>query len=185
MNSIFQSFGGMCVHTMWPSCAASDLVHISGTVKVNRSGEDIQDIIDKHGNVPTDPYVSIDNYVHRISTLPIPPMPKLHKKEFIRQMCPKCASRQAKTSCVRATRTSNNWSGTPITARTPKKKKKAETQNGTPRHLPWTVGQEPFERSCPRGPSAGELELYKRVLAHERNSKNKIYSPAPSPRSIA
>jgi len=172
MNVYFQYFGGMCVQQWGRPCAASDLVHFR-----QRSGQQgaeriFRHSIDKHGRYGQDPDVSIDTTAQE-KNITYPTDAKLHKK--IIDKCVKMAKRQAIVLRRSYKRTSKQLVRDTYNGTHPKRKKRADDAKRKLKTIAGRLVRE-LERKLPEGASAGELELYKKVLAQEKNSKNKIYS---------
>ncbi len=128
--------------------------------------------IDKHGKDSKDAHVSIDSTVQE-KNITYPTDAKLHKK-----IIDKCV-KQAKKSGIKLRRsykrTSKQLIRDTYNGNHPKRRKKA---NATKRKLKTIAGRlvRELERKLPKGIYSAELALYKKVLAQEKNSKNKIYS---------
>jgi len=172
MNVYFQYFGGMTVQQWGQPCAASDLVHFRQRIGESGVERIFKHSIDKHGKDGQDPNVSIDTTAQE-KNITYPTDAKLHKK--IIDKCVKIAKvyniklrRSYKRTSKQLVR--DTYNGTH-----PKRRKKA---NAAKRKLKTIAGRlvRELERNLPDGACATELGTFKKVLAQERNSKNKIYS---------
>ena len=107
-------------------------------------------------------------------TLPIPQTLNCTKRSLIN--VPNKLKNQASNCAGATSEQASNWSGTPITATThPKRRRQANAAKRKLKTIAGRLVREP-ERKLPEGFYSTELELYKKVLAQEKNSKNKIYS---------
>tara|TARA_R110002033_G_scaffold160593_1_gene196995 strand:+ start:33647 stop:34687 length:1041 start_codon:yes stop_codon:yes gene_type:complete len=159
MNAYFQYFSGKQVQQWGPPCAASDLVHFRQRIGEQGVEKVLKYSIDKHGKDGKDRHVSIDSAAQE-KNITYPTDAKLHKK-----IIDKCV-KQAKRSNIKLRRsykrTSKQLVRDTYNGTHPKRRKKA---NAAKRKLKTIAGR-----------LARELELYKKVLAQEKHTKNKIYS---------
>ncbi len=172
MNAYFQYFSGMKVQKWGQPCAASDLVHFRHRIAEQGIEKIFKHSIDQHGKDGKDQHVSIDSTAQE-KNITYPTDAKLHKK--IIDNCVK----KAKASNIKLRRsykrTSKQLVRETYNGTHPKRRKKA---NAAKRKLKTIAGRliRELERKLPQGIYCTELELYKKVLAQEKNSKNKIYS---------
>jgi len=172
MNVYFQYFSGMALQKWGQPCAASDLVHFRQRIGEQGVEKILKHSIDKHGKDGKDKHVSIDSTVQE-KNITYPTDSKLHKK-----IIDKCV-KQAEKSNIKLRRsykrTSKQLVRDTYNGTHPKRRKKA---NSAKRKLKTIAGRlvRELERKLPQGVYSTELELYKKVLAQEKNSKNKIYS---------
>ncbi|CAG0909942.1 unnamed protein product, partial [Cyprideis torosa] len=146
MNAYFQYFGGVSVQQWSRPCAANDLVHFRQRIGEQGLEKILKQSIDKHGKDGKDPNVSIDTSAQE-KNIAYPTDAKLHKK-----IIDKCA-KMAKENGIKLRRSY---------------KRKLKTIAG---RLFRELGSK-----LPDGACAAELETFKKVLAQQKNSKNKIYS---------
>ena len=156
MNSYFQYFSGFTQQQWGAPCAASDLVFFR-----NRIGEDGHD-----------PNVSIDTTVQE-KNISYPTDAKLQKK--IIDKCVKKAKEEEISLRRTYTRTTKQLVRDAYNGTHPKRRKKA---NAAKRKLKTIAGRlvRELDRKLPEGCFEKELEIFNKVLAQQRNSKNKIYS---------
>lgn len=172
MNAYFQYFSGKQVQQWGQPCAASDLVHFRHRIGESGVEKIFKHSIDIHGKDGKDQHVSIDSTAQE-KNIAYPTDAKLHKK-----IIDKCV-KQAKKSGIKLRRsykrTSKQLVRDTYNGNHPKRRKKA---NAAMRKLKTIAGRlvRELERKLPEGIYSTELELYKKVLAQEKNSKNKIYS---------
>ena len=172
MNPYFQFFCGEEVQRWGQPCAASDLPHFRQRIGQTGIEKIFKHSIDKHGKDSKDPNVSVDTTAQE-KNITYPTDAKLHKKIIDR--CVKKAKKEQITLRRSYTRTSKQLLRDTYNGTHPKRRKKA---NAAKRKLKTIAGRlvRELERKLPEGNYAKELALYKRVLAQEKNSKNKIYS---------
>ncbi len=172
MNVYFQYFSGNSVQQWGQPCAASDLVHFRHRIGEQGIEKILKHSIDKHGKDGNDKHVSIDSTAQE-KNISYPTDAKLHKK-----IIDKCV-KQAKKSNIALRRsykrTSKQLVRDTYNGNHPKRRKKA---NAAKRKLKTIAGRlvRELERKLPQGIYSSELELYKKVLAQEKHTKNKIYS---------
>lgn len=172
MNAYFQYFGGL-QHQRWGQpCAASDLVHFRH--RIGESGVEtiFRHSIEKHGKDGQDPDVSVDSTVQE-KNITYPTDAKLHKK-----IIDKCVSKAKKEGVeLRRSykRTSKNLLRQTYNGAHPKRRQKAKASRRKLKTIAGRLVRE-LERKLPPGEFARELELFKKVLAQQKSSKNKIYS---------
>ncbi len=169
MNVYFQYFGGITVQQWKQPCAASELVHFRQRIGERGVEKILKHSIDRHGRDAKDPNVSIDSTAQE-KNITYPTDAKLHKK--IIDKCVKIA-RERKIRLRRSyKRTSKQLVRDTYNGTHPKRRKKA---NAAKRSLKTIAGRlvRELERN---GVCATELEIFKKVLAQQKNSKNKIYS---------
>ena len=172
MNVYFQYFGGATVQRWGQPCAASDLVHFRQRIGEQGVEKIFKHSIDKHGKDGKDKHVSIDSTPQE-KNITYPTDSKLAKKIIDR--CVKKANKSKITLRRSYKRTSKQLLRDTYNGTHPKRRKKA---NAAKRKLKTIAGRlvRELERKLPEGYYTKELKLYKRVLAQEQNSKNKIYS---------
>ena len=172
MNVYFQYFGGVTIQSWGQPCAASDLVHFRQRIGEEGVEKILKHSIDKHGKDSKDKHVSIDSTPQE-KNITYPTDSKLAKKIIDR--CVKKAKRSEITLRRSYKRTSKQLLRDTYNGTHPKRRKKA---NAAKRKLKTIAGRlvRELERKLPEGDYAKELALYKRVLAQEQNSTNKIYS---------
>ena len=172
MNPYFQFFCGEELQRWGQPCTASDLPHFRQRIGQTGIEKIFKHSIDKHGKDSKDPNVSVDTTAQE-KNITYPTDAKLHKKIIDR--CVKKAKKEQITLRRSYTRTSKQLLRDTYNGIHPKRRKKA---NAAKRKLKTIAGRlvRELERKLPEGNYAKELALYKRVLAQEKNSKNKIYS---------
>ncbi len=172
MNVYFQYFGGVSVQQWGQPCAASDLVHFRQRIGEQGVEKILKHSIDKHGKDGKDTNVSIDTTVQE-KNIAYPTDAKLHKK--IIDKCVKMAKGHNIKLRRSYKRTSKRLVGDTYNGTHPKRRKKANTAKRKLRTIAGRLVRE-LERELPDGPRAAELGIFKKVLAQQRNGKNKIYS---------
>ncbi len=172
MNAYFQYFGGMAVQQWGQPCAASDLVHFRQRIGQGGVEKIFRHSIDKHGKDGQDPNVSIDTTAQE-KNITYPTDSKLNKK--IIDECVKKAKGSNITLRRSYKRTSKQLVRDTYNGTHPKRRKKA---NAAKRKLKTIAGRliRELARKLPEGIYGKELELYKKVLAQEKNGKDKTYS---------
>ncbi len=172
MNAYFQYFSGE-THQRWGQpCAASDLVYFRKRIGEEGIKKIFKHSIDKHGKDGKDPDVSIDSTVQE-KNITYPTDSKLHKK--IIDKCVKIAQKEGVKLRRSYKRTSKQLIRDTYNGNHPKRRKKS---NAAKRKLKTIAGRlvRELERKLPIDSYKTELDLFKRVLAQQKNSKNKIYS---------
>ena len=172
MNAYFQYFGGMSVQQWGRPCAASDLVHFRQRIGEQGVEKIFKHSIDKHGRDGQDPNVSIDTTAQE-KNITYPTDAKLHKKVI--DKCVKMAKGHDIVLRRSYKRTSKQLVRDTYNGTHPKRKKKADAAKRKLKTIAGRLVRE-LERKLPDGARAGELEIFKKVLAQEKNSKDKIYS---------
>ncbi len=172
MNVYFQYFSGEALQSWGEPCAASDLAHFRKRIGHQGVEKMLKHSIDKHGDDSEDPNVSVDSTTQE-KNITYPTDAKLHKKIIDR--CVKQAKKQKITLRRSYKRTSKQLVRQTYNGTHPKRKKKANAAKRKLKTIAARLVRE-LERKLPSGSYTKELELYKRVLAQEKNSKNKIYS---------
>lgn len=172
MNAYFQYFGGIEIQQWGQPCAASDLVHFRYRIGEEGVEKIIKHSIDKHGKDGKSNHVSIDSTPQE-KNITYPTDSKLAKKIIDR--CVKKAKKSNITLRRSYKRTSKQLLRDTYNGTHPKRRKKA---NAAKRKLKTIAGRlvRELERKLPKGDYVKELELYKKVLAQQQHSKNKIYS---------
>ncbi len=172
MNVYFQYFSGFTLQQWGEPCAASDLVHFRQRIGEQGIEKIFKHSIDKHGRDGQDPDVSVDTTAQE-KNITYPTDAKLHKK--IIDKCVKKAKKEGVKLRRSYKRTAKQLVRDTYNGAHPKRRKKA---NAAKRKLKTIAGRltRELERELPRGSYSKELGLFKRVLAQEKNSKNKIYS---------
>jgi IS5 family transposase len=172
MNVYFQYFSGV-QHQQWGQpCAASDLVHFRQRIGEEGVEKILKHSVDKHGKDGRDPHVSIDSTAQE-KNITYPTDAKLHKK--IIDKCVKKAKREGVALRRSYKRTSKQLLRDTYNGIHPKRRKKADAAKRKLRTIAGRLVRE-LERRLPPGDFARELELFKKVLAQKKNSKDKIYS---------
>jgi IS5 family transposase len=172
MNAYFQYFSGKQLQQWGQPCAASDLVHFRHRIGESGVEKIFKHSIVLHGKEGNDPHLSIDTTAQE-KNITYPTDAKLHKK-----IIDKCV-KQAKKSGIKLRRsykrTSKQLVRDAYNGNHPKRRKKA---NAAKRKLKTIAGRlvRELERKLPESVYSTELDIYKKVLAQEKNSKNKIYS---------
>lgn len=172
MNAYFQYFSGATIQRWGQPCAASDLVHFRQRIGEEGVEKIFKHSIDQHGKDGKDKHVSIDSTPQE-KNITYPTDSKLAKKIIDR--CVKKANKAGIVLRRSYKRTSKQLLRDTYNGTHPKRRKKA---NAAKRKLKTIAGRlvRELERKLPKGDYVKELELYKKVLAQEQNSKNKIYS---------
>lgn len=172
MNAYFQYFSGKQVQQWGQPCAASDLVHFRHRIGPSGVEKIFKHSIDKHGKDGKDLHVSIDSTAQE-KNITYPTDAKLHKK-----IIDKCV-KKAKESGIKLRRTYKRVSKQLVrdtyNGNHPKRRKKANASKRKLKTIAARLVRE-LERKLPQGAYREQLELFKTVLAQEKNSKNKIYS---------
>ena len=172
MNAYFQYFSGNQVQQWGQPCAASDLVHFRNRIGESGVEKILKHSIDKHGKGGKDLHVSIDSTAQE-KNITYPTDAKLHKK-----IIDNCVKKAIKSNIkIRRSykRTSKQLVRDTYNGNHPKRRKKATRAKRKLKTIAGRLVRE-LERKLPEGIYSTELELYKKVLAQEKNSKNKIYS---------
>jgi len=172
MNAYFQYFGGISVQQWGQPCAASDLVHFRQRIGEQGVEKIFKHSIEKHGKDGQDPNVSVDTTAQE-KNITYPTDAKLHKK--IIDKCVKIAKKQGIVLPRSYKRTSKQLVRDTYNGTHPKRRKKAGAAKRKPRTIAGRLVRE-LERKLPDGACAAEPEIFKKVLAQERNGKNKVYS---------
>lgn len=172
MNVYFQYFSGVSVQQWGQPCAASDLVHFRHRIGEQGVEKIFKHSIDKHGRDGKDSNVSIDSTAQE-KNITYPTDAKLHKK--IIDKCVKMAKRHNIKLRRSYKRTSKQLVRDTYNGTHPKRRKKA---NSAKRKLKTIAGRlvRELERKLPNEVCATEVEIFKKVLAQQKDSKNKIYS---------
>lgn len=172
MNAYFQYFGGL-EHQKWGQpCAASDLVHFRQRIGESGVEKIFRHSIEKHGKDGEDPDVSVDSTVQE-KNITFPTDSKLHKK-----IIDKCVAKAKKEGVeLRRSykRTSKQLLRDTYNGSHPRRRKKSKASRRKLKTIAGRLVRE-LERKLPSGEFTAELELFKKVLAQEKNSRNKIYS---------
>ena len=172
MNVYFQYFGGLHHQEWGQPCAASDLVHFRQRIGESGVEKIFRHSIEKHGKNGEDPDVSVDSTVQE-KNITYPTDAKLHKK-----IIDKCVAKAQKEGVVLRRsykRTSKQLLRDTYNGTHPRRRKKAKASRRKLKTIAGRLVRE-LQRKLPPGEFAIELELFKKVLAQEKNSKNKIYS---------
>lgn len=172
MNVYFQYFSGATVQRWGQPCAASDLVHFRQRIGEEGVEKILKHSIAKHGKDGKDKHVSIDSTPQE-KNITYPTDSKLAKKIIDR--CVKKANKSKITLRRSYKRTSKQLLRDTYNGTHPKRRKKARAAKRKLKTIAGRLVRE-LERKLPKGDYTKELELYKKVLAQEQNSKNKIYS---------
>lgn len=172
MNVYFQYFSGFLEQQWGQPCAASDLVHFRKRIGEEGVEKIFKHSIDKHGDDSDDRHVSIDTTVQE-KNITFPTDSKLHKKIIDR--CVKKAKEEGISLRRSYKRTIPKLMKLVYNSTHPKRRKKAHSAMNKIKTIAGRLVRE-LERKLPVNTYDEELELYKRVLAQEKHSKNKIYS---------
>lgn len=172
MNTYFQFFSGKEVQQWGQPCAASDLVHFRKRIGKEGIEKIFKHSIELHGKAAQDHHVSIDTTVQE-KNITYPTDAKLHKR--IADKCVKIAEKESLTLRRSYKRTTKQLLRDTYNALHPKRRKKARSAQRKLRTIAGRLVRE-LDRKLPRGVYNKELELFKKVLAQTRHSKNKIYS---------
>lgn len=172
MNAYFQYFGGATLQGWGQPCAASDLVHFRQRIGQEGVEKILKHSIDKHDRDGKDKHVSIDSTPQE-KNITYPTDSKLAKKIIDR--CVKKAKKSNITLRRSYKRTSKQLLKDTYNGKHPKRRKKASAAKRKLKTIAGRLVRE-LERKLPEDDYTKELELYKKVLAQEQNSKNKIYS---------
>jgi len=175
MNPYFQYFSGFDQMQWEQPCAASDLVHFR-----NRIGEDgvekiFKNSIDIHGDDSQDKHVSIDATAAE-KNITYPTDSKLAKK--IIDKCVKISKQENITLRMTYAKEVKNLMKNAYNASHPKRRKKAKKAQKRLKTIAGVLRRE-LLRKLPVDRLElyiSNLELFERVLAQERHTKNKIYS---------
>lgn len=172
MNPYFQYFGGYDVLQWGQPCAATDLVHFRKRIGEEGIEKILKHSIELHGKDAMDKHVSVDTTVQE-KNITYPTDAKLHKK--IADKCVSIAKQEGVKLRRSYVRTTKNLVRDTYNGTHPKRRKKA---NAAKRKLKTIAGRlvRELERKLPHQQREATLALYKRVLAQEKHSKNKIYS---------
>jgi IS5 family transposase len=172
MNSYFQYFSGFDQQQWGQPCAASDLVFFRQRIGEQGVEKILKHSIDIHGKDGQDADVSIDSTVQE-KNITYPTDAKLHKK--IIDKCVKIAGKQNIGLRRSYKRTAKQLVRATYNGSHPKRHKKA---NAAKRKLKTIAGRlvRELERKLEQGLFSKELNLFKKVLAQQKDSKNKIYS---------
>ena len=172
MNVYYQYFSGVSIQQWGQPCAASDLVFFRKRIGQQGVEKILQHSIVKHGKEGQEINVSIDSTVQE-KNITYPTDAKQHKK--IIDKCVKIANKQGITLRRSYKRTSKQLVRDTYNATHPKRRKKANAAQRKLRTIAGRLVRE-LERKLPDEACISDLELFKKVLAQQRNSKNKIYS---------
>jgi len=172
MNVYFQYFSGFEVQQWGAPCAASDLVHFRKRIGEEGVEKIFRHSIDKHGKDAREDHVSIDTTAQE-KNITYPTDAKLYKK--IIDTCVKKAGdariplrRSYERNCKQLLRAIYN-------AHHPKRRKNARAAQRKLKTIARRLVRE-LEGKLPDGTYTEQLELFKKVLAQEKHSRNKIYS---------
>lgn len=172
MNSYFQYFGGL-IHQQWGQpCAASDLVYFRQRIGEQGVEKIMKQSIDLHGKDGQDKDVSIDTTAQE-KNITYPTDSKLHKR--IIDKCVAIAKKEELSIRRSYKRTAKQLVRDTYNGNHPKRKKKANSAKRKLRTIAGRLVRE-LERNLQQGLYKKQLAIFKRVLAQEKNSKNKIYS---------
>lgn len=172
MNAYFQYFSGE-IHQKWGQpCAASDLVYFRKRIGEEGIEKIFKHSIDKHGKDGKDPNVSIDSTVQE-KNITYPTDSKLHKK--IIDKCVKIAGEEGIKLRRSYKRTSKQLVRDTYNGNHPKRRKKSSAAKRKLKTIAGRLVRE-LRRKLPIGSYEAELEIFEKVLAQQKNSKNKIYS---------
>lgn len=172
MNVYFQYFSGISVQQWGQPCAVSDLVHFRQRIGEQGVEKIFKHSIDSHGQDGQDANVSIDTTAQE-KNITYPTDAKLHKK--IIDKCVKMAKENNIKLRRSYKRTSKQLVRDTYNGTHPKRRKKASAAKRKLKTIAGRLIRE-LERNLPSGAFTTQLEVFKKVLAQQRNSKNKIYS---------
>jgi IS5 family transposase len=172
MNAYFQYFSGFN-QTQWGQpCAASDLVYFRQRIGEDGIEKILKHSIDIHDGDGEDRHVSIDTTVQE-KNITYPTDAKLYKK--IIDKCVAEAANQGIKLRRSYKRTAKLLKRQTYNGMHPRRKKLARKSLKKLKTIAGRLIRE-LERKLPQGLFEVELELFKRALLQQRNSKNKIYS---------
>jgi len=172
MNAYYQYFTGTLIQQWGQPCAASDLVFFRKRIGQQGVEKILKHSIAKHGKDGKSSHVSIDSTAQE-KNITYPTDAKLQKK--IIDKCVAIAKQQGVVLRRSYKHTSKQLVRDTYNSAHPKRRKKALSSQRKLKTIALRVVRE-LERKLPKGSCGSELELFKKVLAQEINSKDKIYS---------
>lgn len=173
MNVYFQYFSGALIQQWGQPCAASDLVFFRKRIGEEGVTKILKHSIAGHGKDGQDTNVSVDSTVQE-KNITYPTDAKLHKK--IIDKCVEIGNKQGLTLRRSYKKTSKQLVRDTYNPTHPKRKKKAISAQRKLKTIAGRLVRE-LERKLPNETTIQpKLALFKKVLAQEKNSKNKIYS---------
>ena len=172
MNVYFQYFSGFDVQQWGSPCAASDLVHFRQRIGEEGVEKIFRHSIDKHGKDAREDHVSIDTTTQE-KNITYPTDAKLYKK--IIDKCVKKAGDAGIPLRRSYKRTAKQLLRATYNGHHPKRRKNARAAQRKLKTIAGRLVRE-LERKLPDGDYTEQLELFKKVLAQQKHTKNKIYS---------
>jgi len=172
MNSYFQYFSGATQQQWGAPCASSDLVFFRKRIGKEGVEKIFQHSINLHGKDGQDPNVSIDTTAQE-KNITYPTDSKLQKK--IIDKCVKKAKEEGIKLRRTYTRTSKQLVRDTFNGTHPRRRKRSNTAKRKLKTIAGRLVRE-LERKLEDESFKMELEIFKKVLAQQKNSKNKIYS---------
>lgn len=175
MNPYFQYFSGFDVVQWTHPCASSDLVYFRKRISTDGVEKILQHSIEKHGKDGKDKHVSIDTTAQE-KNITYPTDSKLRKK--IIDKCVKIATKERIVLRRSYKRTVKQLMRDQYNGNHPKRRKRANAAKRKLKTIAGVLVRE-LERKLPGEVFhiyKSEIELFNKVLAQEKNTKNKIYS---------
>lgn len=172
-NIYYQYFCGEHSFVTAPPCEASELVHFR-----NRIGEGGIELILKesiriNGDDANDKHINVDTTVQE-KNISFPTDAKLHRN--IIKKCKKIAQEEQLPVRQTYTRTLKELARAQRFRNHPKNKAKARKADKKVKTIAGRLVRELERNLSPNSKYQDQLDLYKRVLAQKRSSKNKIYA---------
>ena len=172
MNVYFQYFSGFDLQQWGAPCAASDLVHFRQRIGQEGVEKIFRHSIDQHGKDAREDHVSIDTTAQE-KNITYPTDAKLYKKIIDR--CVKKAGDTGIPLRRSYKRTAKQLLRATYNAGHPKRRKKALAAQRKLKTIAGRLVRE-LQRKLPQETYTEQLKLFKKVLAQDKYSKNKIYS---------
>lgn len=175
MNQYFQYFSGFEVVQWKQPCAASDLVYFRKRIGQDGVEQILKHSIEKHGKDGKDKHISVDTTVQE-KNITYPTDSKLRKK--IIDKCIKIAAKEGIVLRRSYKRTVKQLMRDQYNGNHPKRYKKANAAKRKLKTIAGVLVRE-LERKLPNEIFQiyqSKFELFNKVLAQQKSSKNKIYS---------
>lgn len=172
MNPYFQYFSGESDFQWKQPCAASDLVHFRKRIGNEGVEKIFKHSVELHGKDSLDQNVSIDTTVQE-KNITFPTDAKLHKK--IIDKCVQIAKKEKVDLRRSYVRTSKDLVRATYNSTHPKRKKAARSAQRKLKTIAGRLVRE-IRRTVDNPKYESDLLIYEKVLAQEKNSKDKIYS---------
>ena len=172
MNVYFQYFSGFQVQQWAAPCAASDLVHFRKRIGEEGVEKIFSHSIAKHGKDAREDHVSIDTTAQE-KNITYPTDAKLYKK--IIDKCVKKAGDAMIPLRRSYKRTAKQLLRATYNADHPKRRKNACAAQRKLKTIAGRLVRE-LARKLPDGTYSAQLELFKKVLAQHKHTRNKIYA---------